>query len=140
MIVDASGVYFHPEATFGMSGVADRNEREGINFHFDGESYFMDQIWPHLYERSTAFEKLKFLNGWAGLYEVSPDESAIIGQVSDRIYESHSYSGHGVMHSYATGLALAEKILTGHYESFDLDILSGRRFETGKLVSETAVI
>lgn len=145
MVVDTSGVYFHPEATNGLAGFASHDEPHGINYNYDGESFFMEVIWPALYERSTAFEKLKHLTGWAGLYEVSPDESAVIGEASGvaktgRVFEAHSFSGHGVMHSYAAGLALAEKILKGKYLTIDVSALSGARFAEGRSVRETLVI
>jgi glycine/D-amino acid oxidase-like deaminating enzyme len=146
MIVDTSGVYFHPEATNGLAGFA-APEQPGINYGYDGESFFQEIIWPALYERSTHFERLKHLTGWAGLYEVSPDECAVIGTVangeagkSGSVFEAHSFSGHGVMHSYAAGRVLAEKIVTGRYELVDAEPLSASRFETGRLVHENLVI
>jgi glycine/D-amino acid oxidase-like deaminating enzyme len=153
MIVDTSGVYFHPEATNGLAGFANTNEPRGVNYHYDGEGFFNEMIWPALYERSTSFEKLKHLTGWAGLYEVSPDESAILGVVepmgtdvarsakmANTIFEAHSFSGHGVMHSYSAGLALAEKIIKNRYETFDAEILSGTRFNSGQLIEERLII
>lgn len=146
MIVDTSGVYFHPEATNGLAGFATA-EPQGFNYTYDGESFFQEHIWPALYERASGFEKLKHLTGWAGLYEVSPDECAILGQVqkgeagkSRAVYEAHSFSGHGVMHSYAAGLGLAEKIVTGKYQTLDMDCLAVSRFETGKVLNENLVI
>jgi glycine/D-amino acid oxidase-like deaminating enzyme len=107
----------------------------------------METIWPALFERSTAFEKLKHLTGWAGLYEVSPDECAILGEVVHgeakrfgQVYEAHSFSGHGVMHSYSAGMALAEKIVQGRFETLDASSLSALRFETGKLIHENLII
>ncbi len=147
MIVDTSGVYFHSEATNGLAGYAHPNESHGINYAYDGESFFIETIWPALYERSTHFEKLKHVTGWAGQYEVSPDECAIIGPVhqkeikrNERIYEAHSFSGHGVMHSYGAGLALAERIIKGRYETLDAAQLAGARFETGQWIRENLVI
>lgn len=140
MIIDTSGVYFHPESTFFLSGIAEHEEPIGKNFKYGGDDFFQEKIWLPLSQRSTHFENLKHISGWAGLYEVSPDESAIIGKCANQYYESHSYSGHGVMHSYAAAKALAEKIILGRYESFDFSALSGDRFNTGKLISETAVI
>jgi sarcosine oxidase subunit beta len=146
MIIDPSGVYFHPEATNGMAGFA-APEKPGYNYDYDGEAFFQEILWPALYERSTQFERLKHLTGWAGLYEVSPDECAVIGQVSNgeagksgAVFESHSFSGHGVMHSFAAGRALAEKIALGRYELVDAEPLSAARFETGRLIHENLII
>ena len=147
MIVDTSGVYFHPEAMNGLAGFANHDEPRAFNFQYDGEKFFNDIIWPALYERSTSFERLKHVTGWAGLYEVSPDECAIIGPVVhgearkiDQVYEAHSFSGHGVMHSYSAGKALAERIMKGKYESLDISQLSAARFDTGRLIQENLTI
>jgi glycine/D-amino acid oxidase-like deaminating enzyme len=145
MIVDPSGVYFHPEAGYILGGVAERDEPHGQNFLYGGEEFFQEKIWMPLTERSSKFEALRHLNGWAGLYEVSPDESAIIGEVrgpgtGGRVFESHSYSGHGIMHSYACGVALAELLIRERSEIVDLEPFNGDRFEKGRLLSETAVI
>jgi glycine/D-amino acid oxidase-like deaminating enzyme len=146
MIVDTSGVYFHPEATNGLAGFA-APEAPGINYNYDGESFFEEMIWPALYERSTQFERLKHLTGWAGLYEVSPDECAVIGAAhggnvgkSGHVFEAHSFSGHGLMHSYAAGRALAEKMVKGRSEIVDIEPLSAGRFETGRLIHENLII
>ena len=147
MIVDSSGVYFHPEAMNGLAGFATRHEAQGVNFQYDGEAFFQEYLWPALYERSSQFERLKHLTGWAGLYEVSPDECAIVGKVSqgdlkyqNGVYEAHSFSGHGVMQSYSAGLALAEMILNGKSETLDITSLSGSRFESNELIMENLII
>jgi sarcosine oxidase subunit beta len=146
MIIDPSGVYFHPESIYGHSGFANRGEPEGYHFHYDAESFFEEHIWPALYERSSAFESLRHVSGWAGLYENSPDHHAIIGQVANRagtgtLFEAHSFSGHGAMQSHAVGTALAELMVLGRYETLDLIELSGERFHSGKTIpGETWVI
>ena len=145
MMVDPSGVYFHPEGTHGLAGFADPREAPGHRFDYDGESFFVDHIWPALFERSSKFEQLKHVTGWAGLYEVSPDHCAWLGKAmgAESVYEAHSFSGHGVMHSYAAGKVLAEEILLGTQKSIDLTMLSGARFKAGaasNLSHETQVI
>ncbi len=139
MIVDPSGVYFHPESIYGLSGFANSDEPAGFNFQYDGAAFFEKYLWPNLYERASGFERLKHQSGWAGLYESSPDHHAIVGKVEqsavkNQIFEAHSFSGHGAMHSYAVGVALAELMLTGKYQSLDLAPLSGDRFQKGQTI------
>lgn len=142
MFVDSSGVYFHPEANYILGGYATPEEPAGYNFEYEGETFFERYIWPALYERSTKFENLKHVTGWAGLYEVSPDKSGIVGRVPgfERVYEAHSFSGRGAMQSYGAGLGLAELILKGRYDSIDLAPLAGARFKEGRTVSESLII
>ena len=150
MIVDTSGVYFHPEAMNGLAGFAVKEEQPRVNFEYDGDAFFTEFIWPALYERASGFERLKHLTGWAGLYDVSPDESAIIGRALQggrlkflNVFEAHSFSGHGVMHSHAAGIALAELIVQGKYSTVDASLLSAERFgqgKSGQLLHESAVI
>jgi len=144
MVIDPTGVYFHPEAVYGLAGFADPKEAPGFNFQYDGQRFFEEFIWPALYERATVFESLRHVSGWAGLYENSPDHHAIVGRADEakgQIFEAHSFSGHGVMQSYAVGIALPELMLKGRFETLDLSELSSVRFKNGLVSSgETWVI
>ncbi len=142
MFVDSSGVYFHAEGDSILSGFATPGETPGYNYEYDGESFFNDYIWSALYNRSSKLENLKHVTGWAGLYEVSPDHSAVIGAVKPfrGIYEAHSFSGRGAMQSYAAGLALAELMIHGKSSSVKIDGLDGGRFTRGERVTEDLLI
>jgi glycine/D-amino acid oxidase-like deaminating enzyme len=138
MMVDPSGVYFHPEATNILGGYADHSEPKGFNLSYDGEAFFQEKIWLPLFERSTKFEQLKHLTGWGGLYEMTPDKNAVLGAVEGRknIFENHGYSGRGAMQSYAAGRGLAELMHTGKFQTLDLSAMHGGRFKTGELIPE----
>jgi sarcosine oxidase, subunit beta len=133
MIVDPGGVYFHPEATFGLSGFA-VPEKSSYSFQYDGPSFFEEWIWPVLYERSTAFESLKHVTGWAGLYEVSPDHHGIVGEAVSAegaplsCFEAHSFSGHGVMHCFAAGEMIADMIHQRTSSWIDASLMGAKRF------------
>lgn len=138
MMVDPSGVYFHPEATNILGGYADHSEPKGWNLNYDGESFFQEKIWMPLFERSTKFEQLKHLTGWGGLYEMTPDKNAILGKVEglSNVFENHGYSGRGAMQAFAAGRGLAELMHLGKFETLDLRRMHGGRFRTGELIPE----
>lgn len=128
MIVDTSGVYFHNDGPYIMAGYSLPEERPGYHFDYDGEPFFLDRIWPRLYARMSCFDRLRHVRGWAGLYAVTPDRSAVVGRAAPRVYEAHSFSGRGVMQSYGAGQALAELIADGGYRRFDASELDRGRF------------
>jgi glycine/D-amino acid oxidase-like deaminating enzyme len=136
MIVDTSGLYFHHEGPHILAGYSPPQEPPGYSFKYDGEEFFTNEIWPRLYARMSCFERLRHVSGWAGLYAVSPDRSAIIGRLGPRLFEAHSFSGRGVMQSYGAGQALADLIAKGSYERLDAGDLARDRFTSGRLVTE----
>jgi glycine/D-amino acid oxidase-like deaminating enzyme len=136
MIFDTSGLYFHNEGPHILVGYSPPEEPLGYSFRFDGEAFFQTEIWPRMYSRASCFERLRLVSGWAGLYEMTPDRSGIVGRIRDSIFEAHSFSAHGVMQSYAVGQALADLIAHGAYRRFDASALSRDRFRTGALVYE----
>ena len=79
---------------------------------------------------------------WAGLYEMTPDHYPILGPVPQvpGLYLANGFSGHGVMHSPATGKVLADLILHGHSDLIDARALNLARFAEGRLIHETAVL
>lgn len=136
MIVDASGLYFHNEGAHILAGYSPPDTPPGHHFNYDGEAFFLNEIWPRMFARMSCCERLRHITGWAGLYEVSPDRSAIVGRAAPRIFEAHSFSGRGVMQSYGAGQALAELIADARYGRFDASALSRERFERGELITE----
>lgn len=90
----------------------------------------------HLFQTKLVREKCR-----AGLYENTPDHHAILGGCDvEGLFFANGFSGHGVMHSPATGRALSEIILDGKASFLDVSCLGIDRFATGKLLHETAYI
>ena len=130
MIVDASDLYFHPDGGYVMAGYSIPDEGSGYDFDYDGPDFFEREVWPRLAHRASAFERCRHVRGWAGLYAVTPDCSGIAGPVEGfaNLFEAHSFTGRGVMQSWAVGQAMAERIATGRYGSVDLTPLDRARF------------
>jgi sarcosine oxidase subunit beta len=117
------------------------DEPPGLNLKFDPE--FVEAIAPKMLKRFPVLEPagFNFSRCWAGCYEVTPDHHAIIGESGvPGFLLCNGFSGHGIMHSPAAGLALAELIVKGKSESIDIAPLSLRRFAEGKLLHEGAVL
>jgi glycine/D-amino acid oxidase-like deaminating enzyme len=139
MIVDSSGCYLHSEGgDLVLAGYSPPSDPAGYRFDYDGSAFFEAEIWPRLAARISAMDRLQHVRGWAGLYELSPDNSALVGPVEglDNAFEIHSFSGRGVMQSYAAAMALAELMTAGGYQTVDASALAGSRFRAGALQQE----
>lgn len=88
------------------------------------------------HDRVPVLRKAKIDRGasWAGLYEMSPDKHAILGQATEcpNLYLINGSSGHGVMHAPALGHLLAEIILDGDASTLDVTALRPSRFLEGQ--------
>ncbi|MEF8831374.1 MAG: FAD-dependent oxidoreductase [Halobacteriales archaeon] len=69
--------------------------------------------------------------GWAGLYAVTPDDHPIVEETVPGFVNAVGFSGHGFMHSPATGQVVAELALDGAASLVDVSRLSGDRFDRG---------
>jgi len=138
MVVDASGVYFHPEGPYTLAGYSNPEEPAGYSFVYDGDDFFEREIWPRLAHRASSFERAHHVRGWAGLYSVTPDCSGLLGRVAGvaNAIEAHSFTGRGVMQSRAIGRGVAELVCEGRYSALDLSPLAAERFASGKLLVE----
>ena len=94
-------------------------------------------------DRVPVFEELEVnpSRAWAGLYEMTPDHHPVLGAAPgvNGFYFANGFSGHGVMHSPATGKILADLILKGSTDLIDAKLLDYARFAEGRQIEETAV-
>jgi sarcosine oxidase subunit beta len=73
---------------------------------------------------------------------MSPDHHAILGPSPEvgGLYFANGFSGHGVMHSPATGRIIADLIVHGHTFIIDAQDLNVQRFAEGRAIEETAIL
>jgi len=78
------------------------------------------------------------LRGWAGLYEMTPDQTGIIGAAPEvaGLHVIAGFSGHGFMHGLVAGQLMSEVILDGRASTVDIAPLALERFARGELSVE----
>jgi sarcosine oxidase, subunit beta len=144
MVIDMStGFHFRPEGRGFL--LAWNGPEEMPGYKTDFEPSFIEKILIHAADRVPAFENLPInpKRAWAGLYEMTPDHHCILGPVAavPGFFLANGFSGHGVMHSPATGKILADLILQGKTNVVDdVSVLALERFAQGKLLHETAIL
>ncbi len=111
----------------------------------DGQSSFNTTVdWDVVAEvraagvhRLPALAQAEIVRGWAGLYDISPDNHPIMGESEvSGFYLACGFSGHGFMHGPVAGKLMAELILDGRTTGIDITPLSPQRFREGKLIQD----
>jgi sarcosine oxidase subunit beta len=143
MTIDMStGFHFRPEGK-GLL-LAWNDPEQGPGFDTSVDPGFLEKILTRAAARVPAFENLPVnpRSVWAGLYDMTPDHHAILGPDPEfpRLFYATGFSGHGVMHSPATGKIMADLLVNGRTELIDAGLLSVARFATGRQISEKFVL
>ncbi len=128
----SSGFYMRKEGEKLLIGVTNESEPPGENLAVD-----WDWMQTVLERGACRFPFLAHTgivrrNCWAGLYENTPDRMPVLGRHPrlPNYVDASGFSGHGVMHSPATGLLIAEEVLDGRAHTIDIDPLRIGRFES----------
>ncbi len=142
MTIDmTNGFHFRPESLGFLLAWNDPEETPGYKMDF--EPSFIEKVLTRAADRVPCFERLAVnpKRAWAGLYEVTPDHHAILGESPVKgFYLANGFSGHGVMHAPATGKVVSDIILHGKTDLLDASLFGLERFAAGRLLEETAVL
>jgi sarcosine oxidase subunit beta len=143
MIVDMpTGFHFRPEGRGFLLAWNDPKETPGYKTDF--EPSFIEKILTRAADRVPVFENVAVnpKRAWAGLYEMTPDHHPILGEspAVPGFFFANGFSGHGVMHSPATGKILSDLILHRKTNLIDASLLNFSRFAEGRTIQETAVL
>jgi FAD-dependent oxidoreductase domain-containing protein 1 len=116
-------------------------EPVGENFECD-HARLDGEMLPTFMRRQPDMRVRSVMSGWAGLYEMTPDHNALIGEHPDLpgFVVAAGFSGHGLMMAPATGLAVAELITEGRASSFDVAPLAVDRFARGAPFVDGALV
>jgi len=147
LVKDETGLFFRPEGAGYVGGRPTFGVAPGFRFDPDHgvfAGYFERVVWPLLAKRVPKFEAIKLERSWAGQYDQNLlDGNLIIGPWEEgcgNFYVACGFSGHGIMHAPAVGLAMAELLLDGRYSTIDLARLSYRRVLDGMPYAEQGIV
>jgi sarcosine oxidase, subunit beta len=107
-------------------------------YRMQGTLNFLQDLTRHTLELFPQLERARLLRAWAGLCDLSPDYSPILGRTEvDNFHVSAGWGTYGFKAAPIVGKTLAELVATGRtpdlIEPFALD-----RFYEDRLVSELA--
>ena len=149
MVIDPGGVHWRHDdprharrapiasSSRSRSGTSRRRELRAGWTRWDAE------FLPALVRRLPAFSALSDVEGWAGLYEMTPDHNPVLGEhpaLRGFIF-ANGFSGHGLMMSPATGKdRLRDRPHWDAAARSTSSIFAPDRFERGALVHDAATI
>jgi sarcosine oxidase subunit beta len=99
-----STFYFHGSGDGGLLlGIADPDQPVG--FETDYDESWLPRLRQAVARCAPSLTEVPLVRGWAGLYEMTPDCNALIGQAPtvSRFLYAAGFSGHGFLQAPATG-------------------------------------
>jgi sarcosine oxidase, subunit beta len=122
-----------------LLGIADPDQAVGFDRGYD-------PAWlPMLREAARAcvpgLADVSVVDGWAGLYEMTPDHDALIGEAPDvsRFLYATGFSGHGFLQAPAVGEVVRD-LVAGRQPFVDVGPFGAHRFEDSRGVRSEANI
>lgn len=140
MTIDFSTTfYFHGEGRGLLMGMSDPDEMPG--FDLGTSDAWLPRLAEAVARRAPSLSEVGLASGWAGLYEMTPDHNALIGESSDvtRFLYATGFSGHGFLMGPAVGEVMRDLILR-RPPLIDVGPLSVDRFAGDHLRRETNVV
>jgi sarcosine oxidase, subunit beta len=140
MTIDfASSFYFHREGPGLLMGMSLEDEPPGFNLARDDA--WIPRLAEVLARRAPSLVDIGIAGGWAGLYEVTPDHNALIGETPQptRLLYATGFSGHGFLQGPAVGEVVRDLFL-GRQPPVDVAPLAVDRFQQAKDRPELNVV
>ena len=140
MTIDfASSFYFHREGPGVLLGMSDPDEKPG--FVTETSDDWIPRLIEIASRRAPCIADAGIRGGWAGLYEMTPDHNAIIGEAAgvSRFLYATGFSGHGFLQGPAVGEVVRDLVLE-RPPPVDVGPLGVERFDAAALRPEYNVV
>ena len=127
-----------PHGSFIM-GIGHPDEPESLNM--TSSWHFLEAMAQRVTKLLPPLAGLKVVRQWAGVYDMCPDRTPILGSApcQPRFFTAAGFCGHGFMISPFTGELLAQLVL-GRQTTLPVDVFRAERFEEGELFVEPSVV
>ncbi|MFC7495944.1 MULTISPECIES: NAD(P)/FAD-dependent oxidoreductase [unclassified Nocardioides] len=125
-----TSLYFHLEGPGLLLGMSDPDEQPG--FDVARSDAWLPRLGSAIERRVPALADVGIASGWAGLYEMTPDHNALVGEAAgvSRFLYATGFSGHGFLMGPAIGEVVRDLVL-GRTPPVDVAGLSVERFGAG---------
>ena len=134
-----STFYFHSAGDGVLLGMSDPDQAPGFDCDYTTD-------WLPALRRSAArcaplLADLPVSHGWAGLYEMTPDHNALIGESRSvgRFLYATGFSGHGFCQAPATGEVIRD-LIRGERPFVDVTPLRAERFAERAPIAEANIV
>ncbi len=137
MTIDfTSTLYFHEEGPGMLIGMADPEETPG--FKLEPSEEWLLHLGDRVAQRIPWLLDTGVHAHWAGVYEVTPDNNALIGAATgvEQFFYASGFSGHGFLQAPAVGEVIRDLYL-GVQPVIDVTPLHADRFAAGARRPET---
>jgi glycine/D-amino acid oxidase-like deaminating enzyme len=107
----STSFYFHGEGPGLLLGMSDPEETPG--FELGRSDAWLPRLGEAIERRAPAIAELGVAGGWAGLYEMTPDHNALVGEAPEvsRFLYATGFSGHGFLMGPAIGEVVRDLVL-----------------------------
>ena len=135
----STSFYVHPEGQGLLFGCPD--ETDEWSFDDKRNPDWLPTLAELIESRAPGLGDVEVKHGWAGLYEMTPDHNALIGEAEELtgFFYACGFSGHGFLMGPAVGEVVAD-LMTGRQPFVDVSGLDKRRFATSGLRKELNIV
>jgi sarcosine oxidase subunit beta len=131
--------YYHGSGRQVVFGMSDPDELPG--YSVETSESWLPRLELAISRRAPFLSSVGISSGWAGLYEVTPDNNALIGEAEglDRFLYATGFSGHGFLMGPAVGEVMRDLYL-GETSFVDVSGFDARRFRIQQKRPELNVV
>ncbi len=135
----STSFYFHGEGQGLLLGMSDPHETPGFKLTVSDE--WLAGLGDAIERRAPDISEVGLGAGWAGLYEMTPDHNALVGEAEgvSRFLYATGFSGHGFLMGPAIGEVMRDLYL-GRTPVVDVSSLTANRFASSDFRPELNIV